>query len=223
MRYLSIAAAAVILAGAGPVSARGSSTITGDYVEARTAEVFTGGCIMSMEGESMGREAVMAWRVNRGQLGDVSLDGLKVVAVVAGDVNLGTRELGGAAPTEISAIVLVDERATEAQRGALLTLARSLSNGLVGPDADVRTADVSFERDSDAIRVQAGAARLNVATKMEHNPSCGAVKWFNPLGRVEGATIGMTKMFAFGDSSLLRRWEQTDRRSAFFGTFNLSQ
>jgi hypothetical protein len=222
MRYLSLAAA-VILAVAVPAAAGDSSSITGDYVEARTTEVFTGGCIMSMDGESMGREAVMAWRVNRGQIGGVPLDGLKVVAIVAGDVNLGTRELGGAAPTEISAIVLVDERATEAQRGALVSLARSLSNGLIGADADVRTADVTFERDSDAINVQAGAARLNVVTKLEHNPSCGAVKWFSPLSRVEGATIGMTKMFAFGDTSMLRRWVQTDRRSAFFGTFNLSQ
>ena len=222
MRYLSLAAA-VILAVAVPAAAGDSSSITGDYVEARTTEVFTGGCIMSMDGESMGREAVMAWRVNRGQVGGVSLDGLKVVAIVAGDVNLGTRELGGAAPTEISAIVLVDERATEAQRGALVSLARSLSNGLIGADAEVRIADVTFERDSDAINVQAGEARLNVATKLEHNPSCGAVKWFSPLSRVEGATIGMTKMFAFGDQAMLRRWVQTDRRSAFFGTFNLSQ
>ena len=65
MRYLSIAAA-VILAGTVTLSADSSSTITGDYVEARTVEVFTGGCIMNMDGESGGREAVMAWRVNQG-------------------------------------------------------------------------------------------------------------------------------------------------------------
>lgn len=222
MKYMSIAAA-LVLAGALSASADSSSAITGDYVEARTAEVFTGGCLMNMDGETSGREAVMAWRVNRGAYGGVSLDGLKVVAIVAGDINLGTRELGGAAPTEISSIVLVDEQATPAQRAALVSLARSLSNGLVGTAADVRNAAVSFERDADAIRVEAGAARLNVATKLEHNPSCGALKWFNPLGQVEGAAIGMTKMFAFGDATLQRTWQQVDLRSAFFGTFNLSQ
>ncbi|MGH9314039.1 MAG: DUF1326 domain-containing protein [Vicinamibacterales bacterium] len=221
MRYLSIAA--IVWAGAVSVSADGSAGITGDYVEARTAEVFTGGCIMNMEGETSGREAVMAWRVNRGAYDGVALEGLKVVAIVAGDVNLGTHELGGAAPTEISSIVLVDERATPAERGALVSLARSLSNGLVGNTADVRPASIDFERSAEAIRVQAGNARLNVATKLEHNPSCGALKWFNPLGRVDGPTIGMTKMFAFADAALSRRWVQTDRRSAFFGTFNLNQ
>jgi hypothetical protein len=218
MKYMSFAAAAILL-GAASLSADNSTAISGDYVEARTAEVFTGGCIMGMEGESMGREAVLAWRVNRGAFDGVALDGLKVVAIVAGDVNLGTRELGGAAPTEIDAIVLVDDRATAAQRGALVSMARSLSNGLIDNAADVRTAGVTFEREADAIRVQAGAAKLTVATKLEHNPSCGAMKWFDPLGRVDGATIGMTKMFAFGDRALNRSWQQVDRRSAFFGTF----
>jgi hypothetical protein len=218
MRYLSIAAA-VLLAGTVSVAADSSSTVTGDYVEARTAEVFTGGCLMNMDGETSGREAVMAWRVNRGAYDGVGLDGLKIVAIVAGDVNLGTHELGGVAPSEISSIVFVDERATGAQRDALVSLARSLSNGLIGPAADVRASDVTFERNNDAIRVEAGKARLNVATKMQHNPSCGALKWFEPLGRIDGAAIGVAKRFAFADSALNRSWSQVDQRSAFFGTF----
>jgi hypothetical protein len=221
MRYLTIAAAAM-LAGTASVSAD-NSNIAGDYVEARTAEVFTGGCLMNMDGETAGREAVMAWRVNRGAYGGVALDGLKVVAIVAGDVNLGTHELGGIAPAEISSIVFVDERATSAQRDALVSLARSLSNGLIGAAPDVRSSSVTFERGAESIRVQAGDARLNVATKLEHNPSCGALKWFEPLGQIDGAAIGITKMFAFADGSLNRRWQQVDQRSAFFGTFNLNQ
>jgi hypothetical protein len=218
MRYLSFAAA-VLLTGAVSVAADSSSTISGDYVEARTAEVFTGGCLMNMDGETSGREAVMAWRVTRGAYDGVGLEGLKVVAIVAADVNLGTHELGGAAPSEISSIVFVDGRATGAQRDALVSLARSLSNGLIGPAAEVRASDVTFERGSEAIRVEAGKARLNVTTKMQHNPSCGALKWFEPLGRIDGATIGVTKKFTFADSALNRSWSQVDQRSAFFGTF----
>jgi Protein of unknown function (DUF1326) len=214
----------VALALSGAVSASADhSSIAGDYVEARTAEVFTGGCIMNMDGETAGREAVMAWRVNRGAYGGVALDGLKVVAIVAGDVNLGTHELGGIAPAEINSILFVDDRATSAQRDALVALARSLSKGLIGSAPDVRSSSVTFERGAESIRVQAGDARLNVATKLEHNPSCGALKWFEPLGQVDGAAIGITKMFAFADGALNRRWQQVDQRSAFFGTFNLSQ
>jgi hypothetical protein len=222
MRYLSIAAA-VVLAGAVTLSADSSSTISGDYVEARTVEVFTGGCIMNMDGESGGREAVMAWRVNQGAYDGVALGGLKVVAIVAGDVNLGTHELGGAAPSTVKSIVFVDERATLAQRDALVAFARSMSRGLIDSTADVRQSSVTFERNREAISVQAGDAKLNVVTKLEHNPSCGALKWFEPLSPVDGAAIGMTKMFAFADGALNRRWRQVDQRSAFFGTFNLSQ
>ena len=74
-----IAATPALLAASGPTK------VTGDYVEARTAEVFAGGCIQGSEGEVAGREAILAWRVGRGEVNGVSLDGLSVVAVIAGD------------------------------------------------------------------------------------------------------------------------------------------
>ena len=67
--------AVVLLAGfalAGTVSlAAGGSTVTGQYVEARTAEIFTGGCVMGSEAETMGRQAVLAWKVDRGSVNGV--------------------------------------------------------------------------------------------------------------------------------------------------------
>src|SRR6266850_4979803 len=91
--------AIVLLAGfamAGTVSlAAGGGSVSGSYVEARTAEVFTGGCIMGSEAETMGKEAVLAWKVERGSFNGISLDGLSVVAAVAGDKNLGIQEIGG--------------------------------------------------------------------------------------------------------------------------------
>ena len=55
-----------IAVAASPLLAGGKGTVTGEYVEARTAEVFTGGCIMNSEAETMGKQAVLAWRVDRG-------------------------------------------------------------------------------------------------------------------------------------------------------------
>src|SRR5687768_4755875 len=71
------------------------SSVSGKYVEARTAEVFTGGCIMGSEAETVGKQAVLAWKVDRGSYNGISLDGLSVVAAVAGDRNLGIVEIGG--------------------------------------------------------------------------------------------------------------------------------
>src|SRR5690242_11283354 len=70
-----------------PLMASGRNTVSGAYVEARTAEVFTGGCVMGSEAETMGKQAVLAWKVDHGTVNGVSLDGLSVVAAVAGDRN----------------------------------------------------------------------------------------------------------------------------------------
>src|ERR1700674_1801950 len=88
----------------------GGATVSGQCVEARTAEVFTGGCIMGSEAETMGKQAVLAWKVGHGSFNGVSLDGLSVVAAVAGDKNLGLQEIGGAKAIVKSAM-FVDQRA----------------------------------------------------------------------------------------------------------------
>src|ERR1051325_971096 len=83
----------------------GGSSVSGQYVEARTAEIFTGGCIMGSEAETMGKQAVLAWKVDRGSVNGVSLDGLAVVAALAGDVKLGLHEIGGATASVRSALI----------------------------------------------------------------------------------------------------------------------
>src|SRR6201988_768830 len=88
-----IVSSAIVTFAAVSVSAGGR--LSGSYVEARTAEVFTGGCVMGSEAETMGKEAVLAWKVDRGSFNGVALDGLSVVAAVAGDKNLGIYEIGG--------------------------------------------------------------------------------------------------------------------------------
>src|SRR5215468_9559923 len=84
--------------------AGGKGSVTGAYVEARTAEVFTGGCIMNSEAETMGKQAVLAWKVDRGSFNGIAIDGLAVVAALSGDRNLGMQEMGGEKPAVRSAL-----------------------------------------------------------------------------------------------------------------------
>lgn len=222
--FLALVAATLLIlpsaASAADHDASGTA-VSGDYVEARTAEVFTGGCIMGSEGEVSGREAIMAWRVGHGSVNGVSLDGLAVVAVVAADTSLGMQELGGAAPSVVKAALRVDQRATPAQRKALVTLARSLAPDVIQDVIDVKAVPIAFERDGAHVAVRAGEATLDVSTHMHHDPSCGALQWFTPLADTEHAQLGMTKTQAWSGSSLGAKWSQSDRRSSFFGTFSL--
>lgn len=220
MNYLFSAVIALALS-SGLTAA--DTTVTGDYVEARTAEVYTGGCIMGSEGEVAGREAMMAWRVHKGTYNGVSLDGLSVVAVVAGDVNLGTHELGGVAPTSIHSVVMVDHRATAAQQLALADMARTLAPNLVRGVIATRAVPIEFERIGDDVRVSAGAANVDINTNIEHSPTCAAAKWFEPLAAVDDPKIGLTRQFQFSGDDLGARWTLLDRKSSFVGSFSLGR
>src|SRR2546426_9003599 len=126
----AIVAAALVGLAASPLVAGGKGSVSGAYVEARTAEVFTGGCIMGSEAETVGKQAVLAWKVDRGSFNGVSLDGLSVVAALAGDKNLGIQEMGGG-KANVRSAVFVDDRANPAQRMALVAMATELSKGVV--------------------------------------------------------------------------------------------
>ncbi len=211
---------AAILALAGRSALAGSNgTVTGAYVEARTAEVFTGGCIMGSEAETVGRQAILAWKIDRGSFNGQSLDGLSIVAAVAGDHNLGIREIGGDKPTVVRSLIVVDDRASQAQRSALIAFARTMSRGLVGDVVDVQAAPIRFANDTKHIEVTAGQASLSVTKAMSHTPGCGAMQWFHPLSEVEQASIGLTDEHAYSGNALGTRWSDPGKRSAFFGTF----
>jgi Protein of unknown function (DUF1326) len=218
MRRAILAAMLVGFAATPFLGARGVS-IKGTYVEARTAEVFTGGCIMNAEAGTTGREALLAWKVDRGSFNGVALNGLAVVAAVAGDTNLGIREIGGETATTRSA-VFVDERATPAQRTALVSMARRLSNGIVDKVVEITPTAIQFVDDGKAFRVVAKSLRLTVEKELTHDPTCGGKQWFHPLSTVDDAAMGTAAENAFSGTALGTRWSDPNKRSGFFGAFS---
>jgi hypothetical protein len=215
---LRIIAALVVLSAA-VVSAE-DRRITGEYVEARTAEVFAGGCIMNSEAETLGRQAVMAWRIASGSLDGVALDGLIVAAAVAGDRNLGMREMGGEQPTVVKAIITVDPRATARQRDALVKLVRELSGGLITNVIRVDIAPVRFATSQQYVEVSVpDSMTLTVNKEMKHDPSCGAMQWFTPFTKLADAAMGVAEAHEYSGKGLGTQWSAPNKRSAFFGTF----
>jgi len=212
--------AAAILTSASPAVAGTDPTIRGEYVEARTAEVFAGGCIMNSEAETMGRQAVMAWRITEGAYKGVRLDGLTVVAAVAGDRNLGMRELGGEEPTSVRAIITVDLRATPRQREALVGLARELTGGIITEVVRVESAPIRFATTQRYVEVSAAdTVQLTVNKEMTHDPSCGAMQWFTPFTTLAPPTLGVADVHAFSGAGLGTKWSAPGKRSAFWGPF----
>lgn len=194
------------------------SSISGTYVEARTAEVFTGGCIMSSEADTVGKQAILAWKVDRGSFNGISLDGLSVVAALSGDTNLGIHEIGGVRAVVRSAVV-VDERANAAQRIALVAMATELAKGSVGTVVNVTSAPIQFANTEHGVSVSTSQVKLDVSKHLDHDPTCGSMQWFAPLSKVTEASMSQTEQHSFTGNSLGTKWSAPNRRSSYIGTF----
>jgi len=217
MKRVIVLTALVGLSGS-PLLAGGSS-VSGSYVEARTAEVFTGGCMMNSEAGTMGKEAILAWKVDHGTYNGVAVDGLSVVAALSGTANLGMVEMGGERAT-VRSTVFVDERANAAQRMALVAMANDLSNGVIGTVVSVTPTPIQFASSDHQVQVAGGPVTLDINKHVTHDPSCGAQMWFKPLSAVEGAELGIAEQHSFSGTGLGVKWSDPNKRSAFFGTFS---
>jgi len=195
------------------------ASVTGTYVEARTAEVFAGACIMNGEAATTGREALLAWKVDHGQVNGVTLDGLAVVAALAGETNLGIHEIGGES-TPARAALYLDARATPAQRKALVAMVKSLTGNTIGSIVQETAAPIQFVDSGHQIRVTTDTLRLAVAKHLNHEASCGNKQWFGPLSSVDNAEMGTTDENEFSGPSLCTKWSDPNKRSSFFGTFS---
>ena len=215
----AIVVAALIGLAVSPMLAGGGKSISGQYVEARTAEIFTGGCIMGSEAETVGKQAVLAWKIDRGSFNGVSLDGLSVVAAVAGDKNLGIAEIGGG-KANVRSAVIVDQRANSAQQLALVAMATELSKGTVSNIVQVSQAPIQFADQGQIINVATSQVALTVNKAMMHDPTCGAMQWFHAFVPSALATMGVAEQNSFSGSALGTKWSDPNKRSAFFGTFS---
>lgn len=195
------------------------ASVTGTYVEARTAEVFTGACVMNGEAATTGREALLAWKVDRGQVGGVSLDGLAVIAALTSDTNLGIHEIGGES-TPARAAIFVDSRANAAQRKALVAMVKSLSGNLIGSVVQESAVPIAFTDSGHQITVSTDTVKLAVEKHLNHDASCGNKQWFNPLTGGVHAEMGTTDQNAYSGPALCSKWSDPNKKSSFFGTFS---
>jgi hypothetical protein len=127
---------------------------------------------MNSEAETMGKEAVLAWRVGHGTFDGVPLDGLAVVAAVAADKNLGIYEIGGEKAISHTEL-FVDQRANAAQQKALVAMASRLSNGVFGTVLGVTPTSIVFNETPNAINVTTNQIALAVHKQVTHDPGCG--------------------------------------------------
>lgn len=210
---LTLAVACCALVFATPVT----TTITGDYVEARTASVFAGACHYNGEVVTTGRDAVMAWNIASGKWKGTDLSGTRVMAVVSADANLG--ETQAARRTEIA----VDSAATEAQAAAAVEMLKVMYSASVGNVVNVRRAPIMFEHKARSYAVNAkGFAALTVEA-MPNDMCCRMpnLVWYTPLVQLSQRKVGYTAKAYYAGGAISETWERSGENSAFYGHFSL--
>jgi hypothetical protein len=194
----------------------------GTYVEARTCDVWTGPCFANADFNLGGKQGVMAWRIDKGQAGDVSLDGLHVVAVVSAGNTLGLDQRSPA-----KAVIIVDKKASEAQRQALIRFARQQGGMLLENVVKVHAESISINgcpcKENACFELDARIAKVKTrCLDGDHDKVCGNEYAFYPplAANVKASPAGVVE-HAFRGQGLGQTWSDSDRRGGYVGTFDI--
>jgi len=197
-----------------------SATIRGEYVEARTCDVFAGSCFANADTGITGKNAVLAWKVDSGSVAGTKVDGLGVLAVLSATETLGLKQSGPA-----RAVLIVDERATKAQREALVAFAKAQAGSLIGDVIAVHAApfDLTICKCDGEGCAMLKAGTVKISTRcidVDHDKACGnETTLYPPLAKGVAAKAAFAVEHSFTGKDLNETWNDGGRRGAFVGTF----
>ncbi len=204
--------------------ASGRAAINGDYLETRSADVWTGPCFANAEMGLTGREAILAWRIREGSWNGVRLDGLSVVGVVKAQATLGDPF---ATPYPVRAVVIVDEKASSDQRAALVAFAQDMSGELLKSIVRTEVAPIRLEvrqeggQDAAATLEAGGLATVETRTLGENDRHCGNEEtYYPPLAITSHAMPAVSVLDRYRGPGLGVSWTTRDKRNAFVGGFS---
>ena len=200
-----------------------AETLRGQYLEARTCDIYTGACFANAEMGLAGKEAVLAWRVDSGSREGVALEGLCVAVVLKGDGTIGDDGVFPMHAEGIRSVILVDERGDAAQRQALEAFARETASRYTANVQQVLAAPMSLDTNHATGAATFSAGRLaSIPTRAMGKLDCGwtnGMGYYQPLPDVRFADPVYALSQAYQGPGLNGRWTLNSTRSAFLGTF----
>lgn len=234
VRIFSLVFVGVAVASAGVRAA----DLKGDYIEARTADVFTGPCFSNAEVFITGDRAVLAWKIREGSWKGVDLSGLCVAAAVS-----GTSTFSEDRPELARSVVIVDAKADSRQRDALVEVAKELAGARLSKIQSIATARMNLKVESHAAGSvhdegaaahhgmpqaprgsfwASGLAQIVTRPLDERDHACGnEVVAYAPLSKGVDVKPAYTLGHAFRGAGLGAHWADPNCRSSFVGSFAL--
>jgi hypothetical protein len=202
-----------------PASAAG---LTGKYIEARTCDIWTGPCFANAEMNLTGKNAVLCWTIDKGTFEGAKLDGLGVVAVVAASDTLGQAQTGKA-----KAVLIVDQRANEKQKAALIKLAKKQGGDLVANVVRVQSEKIELEicpcDQGGCAKLSTGTARIETrCVHAKNDKICGNESaFYPPLAKNVKVTPAVAVEHSYTGKGVGSMWSDAGRRGAYLGTFSV--
>jgi Protein of unknown function (DUF1326) len=195
--------------------------IRGEYIETRSADVYTGQCFANGEVNLVGDEAILAWHVQSGSWDGVSLDGLTVAAAVHAHATLGDPY---ANPYPAQAVLLVDDQASPQQTSALIAFAHQMGGELLHHVKRVipTTMELVVNPEHHGVALLRAGRFATVQTRPVNDKDhlCGnEVTFYPPLTQLTHSMPAVALTDSYRGPGLDVDWESHGRRSAFVGTF----
>src|SRR5438477_1766312 len=195
--------------------------IRGDYLETRSADVYTGQCFANGEVNLVGNEAILAQHVQSGTWDGVPLQGLTVAAAVRAKSTLGDPYEN---PYPAKSVLLVDEQATEQQRAALVKFAKYMGGELLKNVEQVFPVPmelvVSAEHHGAAMLRAGQFATVKTRSIGDKDHLCGnEVTFYPPLTQLAHSMPAVALTDSYSGPGLGVSWDLHGKRSAFVGAF----
>lgn len=197
--------------------------ISGDYLEARTCDVYTGPCFANGEIGLTGREAVLAWKVDEGNWEGEDLKGMVAGLVLKAKDTLSQGGSFQSAPDPIKSVILVDSKATSAQQAALVKFVKDAAPHLTKEVVKVEVLAMNFDNDHvNGVGKFSAGEMAKIETRKMRKGDCVCSNesvFYPPLTEVSNSQAAFTRNMTFGGDSLNSTWSTINKRSAFLATF----
>ena len=197
-------------------------TLKGDYIEARTCNIYIGACHANGEKVTSGREAIMAWNIKEGEVDGYKMNGLAVVAIVVGNDNLGDCTTPAGKCGARKTVLYVDSKASEGQRQSLAWALNEKYGKAFGTIVMVKSAPIKFAKKGQEFSVSVADVADVKATALKK--SCCVMPhevWYKPMIDVKNTVIGTCAINEFkGATELKTQWRRTDENSTYVAEFS---
>lgn len=221
MRHLPLATVAGLLLLCATTAS--AAKITGEYLEARTCSVYTGPCFANAEMGLCGKEALMAWKVDKGDWNGVKLDGIGAALILKAENTLGFDGIFPQKPGKMAAVMIIDSKASPKQLSAMVEFVRDAAKEYTGNILRVRRAPIVLKNDHLKKKAQFSAGGLaEIKTRALKKEDCvctNEVVYYLPLTKVENFSPAFSLKMSYQGKTLGRRFTNYGTRSAFLATF----